>query len=207
LICCAALILAVPDLALGGWGKVASVRYPSGWAAVAAAVNREPGAVAVLPAGSMRRFGWSGPSPVLDPLPRWVRADVLTTGDLAISGVIVPGEGAHARAVQDLLLAGREPSTLVAALSEAGVKWLVIESDSAGDMGAAGRTVSQLPAAYRDNEIALYRIGGDSASVPADRRNAVLVAHFAWLALLVVGGAGLLAGRWRRQRVRVRPGR
>jgi hypothetical protein len=204
-ICCAAMILALPDLAIGGWGKVAPVRYPSGWAAVAAAVNREPGAVAVLPAGSMRRFPWSGRAPVLDPLPRWVRADVLTTGDLAISGVVVPGEGAQARAVQELLLAGREPSALVGALSKAGVKWLVVESDSAGDMGAAARTVSQLPAVYRDNEIELYRIGGDSAAVPADRRNAVLVAHFAWLALLVVGGAGLLAGRWRR--VRVRPGR
>jgi hypothetical protein len=204
-ICCAAMILALPDLAFGGWGKVAPVRYPSGWATVAAAVNREPGAVAVLPAGSMRRFPWSGQAPVLDPLPRWVRADVLTTGDLAISGVVVPGEGAHARAVQELLLGGREPSALVGALSKAGVKWLVVESDSAGDMGAAARTVPLLPAVYRDNEIELYRIGGDSAGVPADRRNAVLVAHFAWLALLVVGGAGLLAGRWRL--VRIRPGR
>jgi hypothetical protein len=79
----------------------------------------------------------------------------------------------------------------------------VVESDSVGDMGAAAHTVSQLPAVYRDNHIALYRIGGDSAGVPADRRNAVLVAHFAWLALLVVGGAGLLAARWRP----VRPGR
>jgi hypothetical protein len=207
LVCCAALILALPDLAFGGWGKVAPVRYPPGWAAMAAAVNREPGAVAVLPAGIMRRFPWSGPAPVLDPLPRWVGADVLTTGDLAISGVIVPGEGAHARAIQQLLLAGQEPSALAAALSKAGVKWLVVESDSAGDMGASARTVSQLPAVYRDNEIALYRIDGVSAGVPADRRDAVLVAHFAWLALLLAGAAGLLAGRWRRQRVGVRPGR
>ena len=93
------MILALPDLAWGVWGRVEPVHYPAGWAAVAAAINAAPGPVAVLPAGTMRRFAWSGPAPVLDPLQRWVRADVLATGDLVISGVTVPGEGAHARAV------------------------------------------------------------------------------------------------------------
>ena len=79
----------------------------------------------MLPAGTMRRFAWSGPAPVLDPLPRWVRADVLTTGDLAISGVTVPGEGTHARAVQELLLAGPDPVGLG---RRPGVAWLVVES-------------------------------------------------------------------------------
>ncbi len=36
--------------------------------------------VAVLPVDSMRQFGWAGGAPVLDPLPRWVRAEVLSTG-------------------------------------------------------------------------------------------------------------------------------
>ena len=137
LVCCLALILVLPDLAWGAWGRVAPVRYPPGWAAVAAAINADPRTVAVLPAGTMRRFSWSGPSAVLDPLPRWVRADVLITGDLPISGVTIPGEGNHARAVQQLLLAGPDP----AALAPAGVGWLVVESDSAGDMGAAARTL------------------------------------------------------------------
>jgi len=44
----------------------------------------------------MRRFSWSGTAPVLDPLARWIRADVLTTGDLTISGHTVLGEGAIA---------------------------------------------------------------------------------------------------------------
>jgi hypothetical protein len=64
-------------------------------------VNHNAGdlvAVAVLPAGIMRRFTWSGPAPALDPLARWVCADVLTTGDLTVSGMIVPGEGSRARA-------------------------------------------------------------------------------------------------------------
>ncbi|HWS93647.1 MAG TPA: hypothetical protein VN306_14530 [Mycobacterium sp.] len=195
LVCCLALILALPDLAWGVWGKVSPVRYPPGWAAVAAAINADPRTVAVLPAGTMRRFSWSCPVPVLDPLPRWVRTDVLTTGDLAISGVIVPGEGHHARAVQGLLLAGPDPATL----APAGVGWLVVESDSAGDMGASARTLDALKPVYRDNEFALYWIGGDTAGTSSARRTATVIAHLAWLAMLIVGAAGAVVFVWRRR--------
>jgi hypothetical protein len=198
LVCCLALLLALPDLAWGAYGKVVGVRYPPGWAAVAAAINDRPGnpgAIAVLPAGTMRRFSWSGPAPVLDPLPRWVRADVLITGDLTISGVTIPGEGDHARAVQQVLLSGTDP----AALGQAGVGWLVVESDSAGDMGAATRTLGALTPVFADKEFTLYRIGGVTAGVPSASRRATLIAHLAWLVLLVVGGGGVLVGAWRRR--------
>jgi len=188
LVCCLALILALPDLAWGVWGRVEPVHYPPGWAAVASAINADPRTVAVLPAGTMRRFIWSGPAAVLDPLPRWVRADVLTTGDLAISGVTIPGEGNHARAIQDLLLAGPDPS----ALAPAGVGWLVVESDRAGEMGAAARTLDALTPVYRDDELALYRIGGDTAGASAGRRRVTVIAHLAWLALLVMGAGGVV---------------
>ncbi|WP_116373519.1 hypothetical protein [Mycobacterium sp. MFM001] len=190
LTCCAALVLTLPDLAWGIWGKVEPVHYPPGWAAVAAAINDHPGAVAVLPAGSMRRFSWSGPAPVLDPLPRWVRADVLTTGDLTISGVTVPGEGSRARAVQQLLLTGADPGEL----ARAGVAWLVVERDTPGEMGAAARTFDRLPPVYRGVDLELYRLGGDSVGAPAGRL-AVLVAHFVWLAMLLGGGVGYAVTR------------
>ncbi|GFG63713.1 hypothetical protein MKUB_12030 [Mycobacterium kubicae] len=198
--CGVALVLVLPDLAWGVWGKVTTVHYPPGWAAVAAVINANPGPVAVLPTGTMRRFGWSGPAPVLDPLPRWVDAEVLATGDLVISGVTVPGEGAQARAVQELLLSGPEP----AALARAGVAWLVVESDSPGDLGAAPRTVAGLSPAYRDSGLALYRIGGHGAGVPAGQRRATVLAHAAWVALLVLGAAGAAVTDWR---ARVRPRR
>lgn len=197
LACCLALMLALPDLAWGVWGKVVPVHYPSGWATVSAAINNEPAPVAVLPAGTMRRFSWSGPAPVLDPLPRWVRADVLTTGDLVISGVTVPGDGAHARAVQELLLTGAERP----AVAQAGVGWVVVELDTAGDMGAAARTLDRLTPAYRDGELVLFWIGGQAAGVPSAHLRATLVAHWAWLCLLLVGGSGM-AGCWLRRRLR-----
>jgi hypothetical protein len=186
LACCLALIVTLPDLAWGVWGKVDPVHYPSGWAAVAASINADPCTVAVLPADSMRRFSWSGPEPVLDPLPRWVRANVLTTGDLTISGHTVFGEGSRARAVQALLLAGSDP----AALARAGVGWVVVESGSGGEIGMAAKTLGQLPMVYHDADLTLYRVGGEAAGASAGRRLVTIIAHLVWLVMLVVGGFG-----------------
>jgi hypothetical protein len=192
LTCSAALVLSLPDLAWGVWGKVGPVRYPAEWATVAAAVNDDPGEVAVLPAGTMRRFAWSGPAPVLDPLARWVRANVLSTGDLTISGVIVPGEGSRARGIQRLLLAGADPATL----SRAGVTWLVVEADTPGDIGLAARTFERLPAAYRGANLVLYRIGGHAAGAPPGQRWAVVIAHLVWLAMLTGSAIGATTTGW-----------
>jgi hypothetical protein len=194
LVCCAALLLCLPDLAWGVAGKVEPVHYPTDWASVAAVINRDPAAVAVLPADTMRRFAWSGPAPVLDPLPRWVRADVLTTGDLNISGVTVPGEGNRAHEVQRLLLAGADP----VALRRAGVGWLVVEVGTPGDIGLAARTFARLPVAYRGHDLVLYRVGGAAAGVPADRRLLALIAHLAWLTMLIGGAIGMAISRWGR---------
>lgn len=185
-VCCVAVIAVLPDLAWGVWGKVSPVRYPDGWAEVAAQINADPRPVAVLPADSMRLFEWSGPAPVLDPLPRWVRADVLTTGDLSISGDTVLGEGGHARAVQNLLLEGADPHRL----SDAGVGWVVSETGSAGEFGSAASTLEHLPVTYQNEQMTLYRVGGDAPGAGSAQRTMVLAAHCGWLALLLVGLAG-----------------
>lgn len=195
-LCCLALVAVLPDLAGGVGGRVHSVRYPAGWYQVAARINAEPATVAVLPASTMRRFTWSGKAVVLDPLPRWIGSEVLQTGDLVISGLTVPGEGTRARAIQELLLAGASPTDL----ARAGVGWLVVEADSAGVMGAAARTLAALHPVYRDADISLYRIGGTSPGVSADRRLSSILAHLPWLALLLTGGLGLVAARVRRWR-------
>ncbi|MEB3063949.1 hypothetical protein [[Mycobacterium] zoologicum] len=193
-VCCGALIIVLPDLIWGVGGKVSSVRYPPGWAAVAAKINADPRPVAVLPADAMRRFSWTGDQPVLDPLPRWVRAEVLTTGDLAVGGRTVPGEGSHARAVQQALLSATEPVTL----GVNGVGWVVKESGTEGEMGSAERTLVRLPVSYRDPDLTLYRVGGRAPKASAGARRAALAAHLVWLAMLVVGAGGLAAPAVRR---------
>jgi hypothetical protein len=195
LVCCAALLLALPDLAWGVAGKVEPVHYPTDWTTVAAVINRDPGNVAVLPADTMRQFAWSGPAPVLDPLPRWVRADVLTTGDLIISGVTIPGEGDRAHGVQRLLLAGADP----VALRRGGVRWLVVEAGTPGDMGLAARTFDRLPVAYRGHDLMLYRVGGSAAGASADRRLLAVIAHLVWLAALTGSAIGTGVATWRRR--------
>ncbi len=171
-VCSLALVATLPDLAWGVGGKVVALQYPPGWAAAAAVINADPGAVAVLPADSMRHFPWAGDAPVLDPLPRWVRADVLTTGDLTISGHLVPGEGGRAREVDRLLAAGADRDTL----ARAGVGWVVVES---GD------------------DVRVTRIGGDYPA--ASHRALMLVTHVLWLGMLAAGLVGVLVGRARRR--------
>jgi hypothetical protein len=164
-VCCAALLAVLPDLAWGVGGRVVPVHYPQGWPAAAAAINADPRPVAVLPAGSMRRFDWAGDAPVLDPLPRWVRTEVLTTGDLTIGAHTVPGEGRRAREVQKLLERGASREEL----ARAGVGWVVVES--------------------ADGDPALYRVGGDRPASPY--RRVLIGAHLVWLALLAAGLAGM----------------
>ena len=194
LLCCVALVAALPDLAWGVGGQLRPVHYPPGWRHVAARINADPATVAALPAGTIRQFAWSGPAPVLDPLPRWLRANVLSTGDLPVAGRTVAGEGSRARDVEAHLLAGSDPRAL------SGVGWLVVEHGTPGEMGSAD--LAGLTAAYSDDDLTLYRLGGTEAVAAQGKRTAVIVAHLVW-ALLLIGGAGVLLAQsvprpWRR---------
>jgi hypothetical protein len=187
LLCCAVLLVALPDLVWGVGGRLRPVHYPPGWTQVAGMINAEPGTVAVLPAGTMRQFAWSGSAPVLDPLPRWLRAEVLTTGDLQVAGQIVAGEGSRARGVERQLLAGTDPRTL-------GASWLVVERGTPGTMGAAEQALAALTPAYTDDDIALYRLSGPEKTAALGNRSLVLIAHLLWAGMLI-GSAVLLAAQ------------
>lgn len=169
-----AMIAILPDLAWGVGGNLRSVHYPSSWAAVAARINAEPRDVAVLPPDTMRQFEWSGPAPVLDPLPRWVRAEVLSTGDLIVSGRIVAGEGTRAREVQRLLTAGADRTALAAA----GVGWVV---------------------EYTDDDIVLYRVDGVIPVVPQWKRTTMIAAHLIWSMMIATGALIMGVTAWRRR--------
>ncbi|HEV7420828.1 MAG TPA: hypothetical protein VGO30_13420 [Mycobacterium sp.] len=175
-VCSLALLAVLPDLAWGVGGKVASVRYRPDWATMAALINADPRPVAVLPPGSLRTFAWAGTAPVLDPLPRWVSADVLATGDLVIGGRTVPGEGERAREVQRLLTSGAGADEV----ARAGVGWVVVESTSPAPL--------PLPVAYRSDDLTLYRVGGDHPG--AAHRGVLIAAHLIWAAMLIVGAVG-----------------
>ena len=183
--CCVVVLAALPDLLWGVGGQLRSVHYPAGWYAVAAQINADPRPVAVLPTDVIRQFGWAGSAPVLDPLPRWVSADVLATGDLAINGRTVPGEGTRARTIQQMLLHNASAAELI----RAGVGWVVVEGHA---------PALSLPISHRDNDIALYWVGG--ATAPAAHRGLLIAAHLVWLGLLVSALAAMMFGAVRRTR-------
>ena len=178
-VCSLALLAVLPDLAWGVGGRVSPVSYPAGWTAAANLIDADPRPVAVLPPDSMRHYPWAGPAPVLDPLPRWVAADVLTTGDLVIGGQVVPGEGQRARTVERLVQSGAGVDELAAA----GVGWVVVEGRDAPRLG--------LPVALAQDDLVVYRVGGDHPG--ARHRGIMIAAHVVWLAAVLAGAAGMIA--------------
>ena len=78
-------------------------------------------------------------------------------------------------------------------LRRAGVGWVVVEAGTPGTTGSADDTLRRLPVAYRDPDLALYRVGGPAEqwSAPRWKRSVVLAAHLLWAGMLVGGAAGL----------------
>lgn len=194
-----AVVLALPDLAWGVGGALKPVQYPAAWNRVAQQLelSKEAGDVAVLPAGMFRKFPYSGGAPVLDPAPRMLPRDELQTGQLVVGQAsTVGGEGARATRVEQLLLAGAGPQSLV----DEHVRWVLVERTSPGPVGDSQRTLDQLEQVFVDDELALYRVPGGIPPDPREGRGEALAAHLLWAALLVGGGLGVLqAGRRRRR--------
>lgn len=189
----AAVLVVLPDLAWGVHGALRPVQYPAGWSTVADEIGRSDSLVAVLPAGTFRRFDWSGDAPVLDPAPRWLDADVLQTGDLPVGGTSVRGESGAARRVEELLLAGAPAS----AIAEEGVGWVLVEN-SDGDLGDSARTLADLEVVHTDADLTLYAVPDPA---PRVRPSSTLVvgAHVVWALMIVVAGATTAVRRVRRR--------
>jgi hypothetical protein len=68
-------------------------------------------------------------------------------------------------------------------MARAGVGWVVVESADSPPLA--------LPVAYRDDDLTLYRVGGDHPAVA--HRGVLIAAHLIWLATLVVGAIGSVA--------------
>ncbi|WP_280402231.1 hypothetical protein [Nocardia carnea] len=174
------LILPLIDLGWGVSGQMRAVRYPDSWGAVTQRIDG-PGDIAVLPGGMFRRFPYSGSAPVLDPAPRMLPRDVLQTGELPVRGEVVAGEGTRARTVEDLLLAGGEPTEL----ARLGVGWVLVERDTPGPLGESATTLDRLEPVLRTAELDLYRVPEVVPRPAPEHRNPVLGAHILWALLLV----------------------
>ncbi len=198
----AVVLLSLPDLAWGVGGALRPVHYPDSWQQVAAVLDGADGDVAVLPAGTFRRFPYSGSAPVLDPAPRMLPLDVPQTGELLVVGARdsdVAGEGGRAAEIEELLEKGGAPEDLAAR----GVGWVLVEHGTPGEPGDT-HLLDALEPAFTDEHLTLYRVPGDVApqDYSSTHRATLVAAHLLWALLLAGGALGCVVGAVRR---RVRP--
>ncbi|MFI5957094.1 hypothetical protein [Cryptosporangium sp. NPDC051539] len=175
-------VLALPDLAWGGAGRLHSVQYPDDWDRVAAELARDPhGTLAVLPFSTFRAYPWNGDRTALDPAPRYFPVDVVAEDALVVGTATVSGESPRAAAVRDAIARRRS-------LVTAGIRWILIERTTPGDAPASA--LAGYDQVWRGPDLVLYR--ADPAPRVVERaetvRKAAVLAGYA-LALGVLLGA------------------
>ncbi|HEX5542987.1 MAG TPA: hypothetical protein VFX60_15730 [Micromonospora sp.] len=141
-------IAVMPDLALGGAGRLRPVSYPSDWHRVAEQVAEDPGEVLSLPLSAYRAYPWNPGRVVLDPLPRYLATDVLTDDTLYVGDLSVAGENPRMREVRRLLAQGRP-------VAVTGVRWVVIQHHTPGELDSSWLT--GLQAVHQGPSLTLYR--------------------------------------------------
>jgi len=182
-------LAALPDLAWGVGGRLSPVQYPPSWNDVREALQRDPGAGAlvVLPYQPYRSYDWNDGRTVLDPLPRYVGVETVTPDTLTVGSRRLAGEDPRAASVAEALDAP-EPA---ARLLRLGVGWVAVEHGTPGTVPAG--VLDDLDPVVRGGDLELYRVRGDPAlwrAVPP--RAPVLVAHLVALAV-AAGSAAWLA--------------
>jgi hypothetical protein len=193
----------LPDLAGGGFGRLAPAQYPAAWDGLRARLAAEPapGDVVSLPWSPFRRYPWNRSDVVLDPLPRYLTRTVVWNDDLPVTVegqvVQVGGDDPRAVAVGRAIGTGRP---LPPALAELGIGWIVVQRDQPQASRAIDLRGARM--VWRDDTLELWQVQRPvRLRAPTDR---VLVAvDLAAAALLLVGAAGWALGAVRRRRHRV----
>ncbi|MEU7527647.1 hypothetical protein AB0A74_18065 [Saccharothrix sp. NPDC042600] len=169
-------VVAMPDLAWGGWGRLDTVQYPADWARVRAVLADDPrsGDVLALPLGAFRRFEWNGDRTQLDPAPRVLPRTVVVDDTVHVSGVPVPGEDTRMPGVRAALRDG--------SLGAVGVGWVLVEHGTPGDVP----DLSGLDEVFAGPWLTLYRVPGDVAT-PAPEGLGWIVAGDVVAVLILAG--------------------
>jgi hypothetical protein len=185
-------LLILPDLALGGWGRLAGVRYPADWAHVAEllAGDPHPGDVLALPLATYRQFGWNGGKTQLDPAPRALPRTTVTDDALRVGGIVVSGEDRRSALVRALLTGD---GNLGSGLRSLGIGWVLVERGTPpGDDPVSPARLRGLVPRFQGQWLTLYEIPGAVATNPVPGAPVLPVVLTDVLACLLV-----LAALWR----------
>ncbi len=154
-----ALLLPVvvqPDLAFGAAGRLRPVQYPADWDVVAAHIARDPGDVVSLPFAGYHTYPWNAGRTVIDPLPRYVDADVLVDDRLIVGDRVLRGENPRAAEVRRVLEAGRP-------LAGLGVRWVVVQRVEGG-AAVPPAALTGLRLVHPGTDLQLYENGSSQKS-------------------------------------------
>jgi hypothetical protein len=181
-------VLAMPDLAWGGAGALRPVSYPADYAVVERIVAADPGEVLALPFAEYRRFEWNRGRVVIDPLPRYLDAPVVSDDTLVVGGVPIAGEDRRAAQIRAHLDAG-------GAAAELGVTWVVVQGP------VAPSALAGLELVHSGSELTLYRnpMPDPPAGAAPGRRGAIVLAYALGLGITLAAAASLLVARRRRR--------
>ncbi|SCF33599.1 hypothetical protein [Micromonospora mirobrigensis] len=141
-------LVVLPDLAYGVGGRLRPVRYPADWAEVARRLDGRPGEVLSLPFGAYRAYPWNDGRTVLDPLPRYVDADVVVDDTLWVGDLRVAGENPRAAEVARVLTSGSP-------VAATGVRWVVVQR-MVGDRRIDPAAMAGLREVYAGTDLTLY---------------------------------------------------
>ncbi|SFW69770.1 hypothetical protein [Amycolatopsis australiensis] len=163
-------LLAMPDLAWGGWGRLGTAQYPPDWRAVSDVLGDRPGDVLAVPLSAFRGFAWNGGRTQLDPAPRVLPRPVLVDDTLQVGPDRVTGE--------DPRIADVRAATSARELTAAGIGWILVEHGTPGDVDP--RLLADATPVWSGDWLTLYRTPG----VPA-------VKAVSWTPALVANGVAL----------------
>ncbi|QDY11066.1 hypothetical protein FJK98_31190 [Micromonospora sp. HM134] len=141
-------VVVLPDLAFGVAGRLRPVAYPADWDVVARQLDGRSGEVLSLPFGAYRAYPWNDGRTVLDPLPRYVDADVLVDDTLWVGPTAVRGENPRAAEVGRVLAAGGP-------VAATGVRWVVVQR-TVGGPRVDPATLAGLRQVYAGTDLTLY---------------------------------------------------
>lgn len=174
----------LPDLALGGAGRMRPVSYPADWDAVARHVADSPGEVLSLPFHEYQSYRWNAGRVVIDPAPRYLAAPVLIDDTLRVGDLAVAGENPRAAQVRELLAAG-------SSAAGSGVRWVLVRHEPG--LPVTPQTLAGLRVVYTGEYLSLYENPRWARTRAQDTQLPVAAAHL--LAAAVVAAAGFGAIR------------
>lgn len=180
-------LIALPDLAWGGWGRLSPVQYPQSWNTARDLLRHDerPGALVVLPYQPFRSFPWNDHRTALDPFPRYAGIEAVRPDELTVSGRRLAGEDPRAATVGRALVSN-DP---VAGLLDAGVGWVAVQHDTPGSVDQA--LVERLAPMQQTGVLDIYRVPGRPTEwTLRPPRAPVIVADIGVILLLII-----LAGR------------